>query len=145
MTDFLDEYERLLENERTTVENAANNFNFSTGDIFLEIDKSLTEAGEYLTVDNGRSSVDNSRVFDYSRTKIDGSRFFDDTRITDNSRSETRNSRETTQNYGGVSGLTVNFNAYNKISSSADIDAVMTAFGEKLAEAVASAAEGIHI
>jgi hypothetical protein len=51
------------------------------------------------------------------------------------------------------SPVTVNFNAYNEFNSysesglgtGADVDSVMTAFSERLAEAVASATEGVHL
>jgi hypothetical protein len=48
------------------------------------------------------------------------------------------------------SPVTLNFNAYNEIKtegggSAADVDGILAAFGEKLAEAVALAAEGVHL
>ena len=46
----------------------------------------------------------------------------------------------------GAPPVTVNFNAFNEFNSSgADVDSVMTAFSERLAEAVSMAAEGLHL
>jgi hypothetical protein len=98
--------------------------------------------GGELQVDNFQSSVseinsiEDSRVFEEVHSVIDNS-------VADNTQIFTDNSRV---NNSAKNPVTVNFNAYNEFHSvAADTDSIMAVFGEKLAQAVSLAAEGLHL
>jgi len=124
--DYFSEYEKLTNDLQISDDFS---YNFAVGDILLEIDRSQSEI----------NTADNSRVFGEYNQFADNSRVFGEyNQFADNSRREIGN-------YGGV---TVNFNAYNEIIPSggeANIDAVIEAFGEKLADMIVSAAEGARL
>jgi hypothetical protein len=79
--------------------------------------------------------VENSSVFNESEV-IDNSYVLNETSITNNPMIIDNSVK---------SPVTVNFNAYNEINTSSvnDVDSIMSAFGNKLSEAVALATEGV--
>lgn len=124
----IDYFERLMNYDAApNVQCMNDSYNFNVGDVILDVEKNSHYS----------ESVENmNRTFDCS--EIDNRQLINDERYEssaiDNSRTSSKNNV-----------VTVNFNAYNEIHSpSTDVDTVMTTFGEKLAEAVTLAAEGIH-
>lgn len=143
--DYFEEYERLIDDLQLFVGDGGQSFNFEVGDIVLEIDNSntdiaditnISDAADITNITDTADITDNSQSFDYGDSAVFAP-VFDSSEIVNNynSGSESRGGR-----------VTVNFNAYNRIDSSgADIDAVIDAFGERLAGIIASAAEGVHL
>jgi hypothetical protein len=108
---------------------------------------------EHNTVDNSSvfeqssSMIDNTQLFEEEIAVIDNSQMFEQSEsLIDSSYSFTDNSVvNTSAVLGGKTPVTVNFNAYNEFNSSpADVDSVLTAFSDKLAQAVSHAAQGLH-
>lgn len=136
-----------------SVNYAFDSYNFNVGDIVVDVDKNTdfnetyennntNIAEDFLTVDNSR--VINER---YEMNTVDSPRIFpEETRVNAADCSRPNNSYDSGGGKPASPEITVNFNAYNEIHSpGTDVDSVMSAFGEKLAEAVSLAAERIHI
>jgi hypothetical protein len=123
--------------------NATDNYSFNVGEVVLDIEKNSNVYDE--------SNMYSEQVhFDNSSVNSEQVHYGDSQSFVDNSYSFVDNSRETNSRVSSAApaqnGVTVNFNAFNEIHSpSTDVDSVMVQFGEKLAEAVALAAEGIHL
>ena len=111
------------------------NYNFNVGDIMLDIDR-------YSDFSN--TSIDESHSYADSRQDI-----FETTNIVNNAGNDGSDAGKAGAVIPFGAGVTVNFNAYNEVRSvtepSSDIGNIMTQFSERLAEAVALAAEGVHL
>jgi|GEM_PF-5992253 len=120
--------------ENNEISDIANITNVSDTVNVTDIADTANIGGDTTDILNIANNADASEITE------NNSQVFDNTTVGnyDNSQRESRDYK----NYGGV---TVNFSAYNEINPSGgntDIDAVMDAFGEKLAGIIASAAEG---
>jgi len=154
----IDYFEGMMNESYDVVDNAQfmNNYSFNIGDIIVDIDKESsfieeTNVFDESNINSGKVYCDNSSVnselihleqvhCEETQSFIDNSQVFEKLNsFVDN----------TVVDYSKQSGgVTVNFNAYNEIRSSGsdnDVDSIITAFGEKLAQAVASASEGVHL
>jgi len=141
--DYFEEYERLTDELQLVgvgFGNAGQSYNFEVGDIVLEIDRSDTDIANVTDIDDVTNIADIANYSDVADI-TEGSRIVYEGDSAVFGGSDVLNERGAENK-----AITVNFNAYNQIDSSgADIDAVIDAFGERLAGIIASAAEGVHL
>ena len=113
---------------------STDSYHFNVGDVILDIEKNshISEMNDNTSIVDNVSAIDN-RQFNNSEQNFQ------------NESNSVGNLRADGAASAVSGGVTVNFNAYNEIHSpDTDVGSVMTTFSEKLAEAVALAAEGIH-
>jgi hypothetical protein len=116
--------------------------NISDNSCFVEENHHLVNEAAVLTHDENifgevQNIVNDSRVFEENHSVVNNISVFHDTGGSEN----------IVNNMSAP--VTLNFNAYNEIrgetGAGTDVDSVMSAFCSKLAEAVTSAAEGVHL
>ena len=128
--------------EINSAQSMVDNYNLDVGGIVIDIEKtSISDESSHM-VDNTQNLVEemnsSQSAFNESHHFIDNSSEFINSVANYSAKNESP-----TMNAGGV---TVNLNAYNEIhSSGGDVDSMMKNFGEKIAEAVALAAEGVRL
>jgi len=137
--DYFEEYEKLTD-ELQLVGDIGRSYSFEVGDIVLEIDRSNTDIANVTDIEDVTNIADTENYSDIANI-TEGSRVVYEGDSAVFGSSDVLNERSAENKT-----VTVNFNAYNQFDSSgADIDAVIDAFGERLAGIIASAAEGVHL